>query len=190
MTAHLPASKNICVMDDFSHSFVDLTTAFAPLSGQRTSEPVVWLCDCLGLRVDFDFVRGLEQGLSYRGHCQVGVCFGQSKISCTMKAKKTLPKKTLHGTEAVLDAETTLRDQPVEALFRSPQGRPRTALRPHSLAHDPVAVTAAKHVALGALQLRIAQPVPLADQQAFEQNQRVVALRSDPRSFQTTLQDR
>ena len=42
----------------------------------------------------------------------------------------------------------------------------------------------------GALQLRIAQPVPLANQQAFEQNQRIVALRSDPRSLQTTLQDR
>ena len=70
--------------------------------------PVVWLCDCLGLRVDFDFVRGLEQVLSYRGHCQLGVCFGQSKISCTMKAKKTLPKKMFHAAEAVLDAETTL----------------------------------------------------------------------------------
>ena len=41
----------------------------------------------------------------------------------------------------------------------------------------------------GALQLRIAQPAPLADQQAFEQNQRIIALRSDPRSLQTTLQD-
>ena len=68
--------------------------------------PVVWLCDCLSLRVDLDFVCGLEQVLSYRGHCQLGVCFGQSKISCTMKAKKTL-----HGAEALLDAETTLRDQ-------------------------------------------------------------------------------
>ena len=91
--------------------------------------PVVWLCDCLGLRVDFDFVLGLEQVLSYRGHCQVGVCFGQSKISCTMKVKKTLPKKTLHAAKALLDAETTLWDQRVEALFRIPQRAP-----PHSLA--------------------------------------------------------
>jgi hypothetical protein len=89
--------------------------------------PVVWLCDCLGLRVDF--VRGLEQGLSYRSHCQLGVDFGQSKISCAMKAKKTLPQKTFQGAEALLDAETTLRDQLVEALFRSPQRAPRTALR-------------------------------------------------------------
>ena len=116
-----------------------MTTAFAPLSGQRTRECRCWLCDCVGLRVDFDCVRGLEQGLSCRGHCQSGVCFGQSTISCTMKAKKALPKKTFpqktpHAAEVVLDAETTLWDQPVEALFRSPQG----AL-PHSLAHDPVA---------------------------------------------------
>ena len=67
-----------------------------------------------------------------------------------MKAKKALPKKTPHGAEALLDAETTLRDQRVEALFRSPQGAPPHSLAPtYSLAHDPVAVTAAKHVAVG-----------------------------------------
>ena len=41
-----------------------------------------------------------------------------------------------------------------------------------------------------ALQLRVAQPVPLANQQAFEQNQRIIALWPDPREPQTALQDR
>jgi hypothetical protein len=41
-----------------------------------------------------------------------------------------------------------------------------------------------------AFQLRIAQPMPLPDQQAFEQHQRIIALRPDPRPLETALQDR
>ena len=41
----------------------------------------------------------------------------------------------------------------------------------------------------GAFQLGIAQPVPLTDQQAFEQDQRIIALRAYPGSPKTTLED-
>ena len=39
----------------------------------------------------------------------------------------------------------------------------------------------------GALQLWVAQPMPLADQKAFEQYQRIIALRSRARALETPL---
>ena len=110
--------------------------------------------------------------------------FWPVKISCTMKAKKTLPKRHLM---VLKQCSTRKRRFEIGVLkrFRSRRGHPRTDLP--RLAHDPVAVTAAKLSWLAALSLR--PPVPLADQQAFEQNQRIVA-ESDSRSLQTTLWER
>jgi IS5 family transposase len=60
----------------------------------------VWLCDCEGLRVEGNFVCGLEQVLPDRGHRHLGVGFSEPKIACAVQAEEPL-----HRAKALFNAE-------------------------------------------------------------------------------------
>ena len=94
-----------------------------------------------------------------------------------MKAKKTLPKRRLMLPKQCSTRKRRFGISVLKRFSEARRGAPAQPCTPQALPPAlptiPSRVTA--HMSrLAALQLRIAQP-PLADQQAFEQNQRIAA---------------
>ena len=111
----------------------------------------VWLCDCGSLRVEGDFVCGLEQVLPDCGHRQLGVGFADAK-----GAGAVSPKEALHGAEALLNPEPAFGNQFVEPFLRRAQ---RTITS--RLSHDPVAVFATQTSVVGLACIGLVRQHPL-----------------------------
>jgi len=72
----------------------------------------VWLCDCGGVRVECDFVCGLEQVLPDCRHRQLGVSFGDPKVAGAVQTEEAF-----HRAKALLDPEPAFGNQFVEPFL-------------------------------------------------------------------------